>query len=43
MLDSLDLIIFLTSIALTMGAGFMASRSKADSEDYFMTGRSIPW
>jgi solute:Na+ symporter, SSS family len=43
MLDSLDLIIFLTSIALTMGAGFMASRSQADSEDYFMAGRSIPW
>ena len=43
MLDSLDLIIFLASIAFTMGAGFMASRSKADSEDYFMAGRSIPW
>lgn len=43
MLDSLDLIIFLASIAFTMSAGFMASRSKADSEDYFMAGRSIPW
>lgn len=43
MLDSIDLVIFLSSVALTMGFGFMVSKGESDSEDYFMAGRSIPW
>ena len=42
-LTSLDIVVFLASIALVMGVGLWAGRREKDAEGYFLAGRSIPW
>ena len=42
-LTSLDIVVFLASIALVMGVGLWAGRREKDAEGYFLAGRNIPW
>lgn len=43
MFATLDLVIFVLSLAVVMAVGLIAGRREDSSEDYFLAGRSIPW
>ncbi len=38
-----DIVVFLGSLAIVMGAGLWASRHEKTTEDYFLAGRSVRW
>lgn len=38
-----DIVVFLGSLAVVMGAGLWASRHENTTEDYFLAGRSVRW
>ena len=42
-LSSIDILTFLSFIALVVGVSLYASRREKTSADYFLAGRNLPW
>ena len=42
-LSTLDIAIFLGSLALIMGVGLWTGRKENNAEDFFLAGRNVPW